>query len=201
MLPWDIIRTIRDFCPLHSRYVFAVTCRYFMNIDWQRFSSVYRLDPCTRDELKDLILREFSSKWSIAYRNGVVWNAHLNQPLKVWSPWSSNWGLLSTSTSITFSNWRFLEFVRHLGAELVLKTPCISYAYGHKRVVRVFVSHSARMPVHLIRKSRQRRLRSVWQHLFKKKKSQKVRALLAFRIGPNDCLRLNVKGLEFVASY
>ena len=200
MLPWEVLCIICDFCPLCARYVFSQTCTYFRDVDWKRFAPVYRLRTCTKAELKDLILREFSTNWTIRNRNGFVWNAHLNRPLRVWSPWSSKWGLVASSTSITFSNWRFLEFVRHLGHTMTLKTPCIGYARGHEKVVRVYVSSSARIKAHLIKKSNKRQQRHVWQHLFKKTQTRKVRALLAFRIDSTDCLRVHVKGLEFVTS-
>ncbi len=198
MLPWDVLILLSEFCPLKCRYVFSQTCKYFSGVDWSRFGIVYDLKPCNRADLRALIQSEYSSSFKVMARGAVLWNCHLNSPLRVWSPWSSKWHEVCPNMLVVFSHWHFVEYIRELGYKLKIKTPCIKRSYSHERVVRVFVPKSARIQSYLCVDSGNRQPRRRWQHLFTRKRTQKVRACLGFRVAANGSLRVDVKCFEFL---
>ena len=202
MLPWEMLDIICKFCPLESRYCWMLTCKAFSKVDWQRFGSTYMLSPCSKSQLKHLMAKAYSADWCLRRHREHVWSDNLNEPLTVWSPWSTVWYMNATSATIFFRKWRFLEFVRCTGRLLNLKMSCIRKRF-HEQGVRVCVWKNQR--VHAMATIADsdpvvRKPRAKWEYVFKRKKTQKVRALLSFRILPDQTVRLKVKRLEFLVS-
>ncbi len=201
MLPWDVLILLAEFCPLKCRYVFSQTCKYFSSVDWSRFGIAYDLEPCNRADLRALILSEYSSRFKVVANGAVLWNCHLNSPLRVWTPWSSKWHEICPKMLIVFSHWHFVEYISDLGYKLKMKTPCIKMSYSHERVVRVFVPKSARIQSYLCVGSGSKSYREPrrrWQYLFTRKRTQKVRACLGFCVSASGSLRVEVKCFEFL---
>lgn len=202
MLPWELLHIICNYCPLDSRYQWMSTCKAFSKVDWQRFGSTYMLSPCSKSQLQHLLAKAYSADWQLRRYQDHIWTDNLNEPLNVWSPWSTVWHMNTTSAAIFFRQWRFLEFVRYTGRMLHLKMPCIRKRLNEQGV-RVYVWKNQRIHTMVtIAQSNPlvRKPRTKWQFLFKRKNTQKVRALLSFRILPDQSVRLKVKQLEFLVS-
>ena len=196
MLPWDVIRLIVSFSGLSERYTFSQCCREFRSIDWGLFGSLYKLDPCSRSCLRDLVEGNYSKDWDVCLTKGMLWNCHMSRPLRVWTPWTTKWHDVSPNVLLIFSKWQFVDYVIDLGCKMEVRTPCIRRNRSSERVVRVFLFQSARVKAYVVTDN-ERQCRRKWHYSLMKKRTRKVRALVGFRVGSDDSLRVDVKCLEF----
>ena len=191
MIPWDVLKYIGHFCPLQSRYQLMMTCKQFSVIDWTRFVNHYQLSD--EHQIKPLITKDYCTEWKIKIKQSLVWSLNLNTPLHIWSPKTNQWYTTSLYVSMYFLNWRFLNFIRHLGNEFTLRTPCIRRR-KHQMAVHARVWFSSHVQTYII-KHGQRKKRQLWRHLLKKK-NLKARCLLEFRV-LQQSVKLTVREIEF----
>ena len=191
MIPWDVLTYIGHFCSLQARYRLMMTCKDFSVIDWSIFLKYYQLSD--EHQLKPLITRDYCTEWKVNIKHSLVWSLNLNRPLHIWSPKTTKWYTNSLYTNVYFFHWRFLNFIRHLGNELTLRTPCIQRR-NHQTAVSARVWFGKYVQTYVIKHGK-RQKRRVWERLFTKK-SQKVRCLLEFRV-LEQSVKLSVRELEF----
>lgn len=191
MIPWEVLKYIGQFCTLVARYRLMMTCKDFSNIDWTIFLKKYKLSD--KAQIKPLITKEYSTDWKINIKRSLVWSLNLNAPLHIWSPNTTSWHTNSLYVSIFFYNWRFLNFIRHIGNNLSLKTPCIQKR-DYQKYVNARIWSGKSVQTYVI-KNGQRKKRRLWQNQFNKK-HRKVRCLLQFRV-LEQSVKLSVHELEF----
>lgn len=191
MIPWDVLKYIGHFCPLHSRYQLMMTCKQFSVIDWTRFVNHYQLTD--EHQIKPLITKDYCTEWKLKIKESLVWSLNLNKPLHIWSPKTNQWYTNPLYVSMYFLNWRFLYFIRHLGNEFTLRTPSIR-RLNWRLAVHARVWFSSHVQTYII-KHGQRKKRQLWRHLLKKK-NLKARCLLEFRV-LQQSVKLTVREIEF----
>jgi len=191
MIPWDVLRYIGHFCSLQARYRLMMTCRDLSIVKWSIFLKHYHLSD--EHQIKPLITKDYCTEWKISIKHSLVWSLNLNKPLRIWSPTTTKWYTNSLYANVYFFHWRFLNFIRHLGNELTLRTPCIQRR-NHQTAVSARVWIGKYVQSYVI-KHGQRKKRQVWERLLTKK-HLKMRCLLEFRV-LEQSVQLSVRELEF----
>lgn len=200
MLPWEVLCIICDFSMLGTRYHWMQTCKHFSSVDWKHFGSTYRLWPCTKTKLMQIVTRQYNADWVLSSRLQHVWSENMSQPLKVWSPWSRVWYPRVNSVAIFLKHSQFVHFVRDIGRALSLRTPCIQVR-NHQKGVIVHLWHSSRLKARVSHSmSNTTKSRMKWASIFKKKTTQMVRVLLSFQILQDRSLWAKPSCLHFLSS-
>lgn len=193
MIPWDVVQYMAHFCSLRARYRLMMTCKGLSLVDWSGFLKRYRLSD--EHQIKPLITKDYCTAWKVNIQRSLVWSLNLEAPLRIWSPKTTIWYTNALYVSVYFLNWRFLNFVRHLGNELALKTPSIQRR-NRQRAVNVRLWRSRTVPSYVIEHG-QRKKRRLWERQFTKK-PQQVRCLLEFQaLRLVSSLQPSVMELEF----
>jgi len=191
MIPWDVLKYIGHFCSLQARYRLMMTSKNLSRIEWSLFVQYYQVSD--EHQIKLLITKDYCTEWKINIKHSLVWSLNLNTPLYIWSPTTTTWYTNSLYASFYFCHWRFLNFIRHVGNELILRTPCIQRR-NHQTGVSARVWFGKYVPSYVVKHGK-RQKRRVWKRLLTKK-NLKVRCLLEFRV-LEQSVTLSVRELEF----
>lgn len=190
MIPYDVLKYIGYFCSLQARYRLMMTCKDFSIIDWSYFLKYYQL--ADEHQIKLLITKDYCTEWKIKIKHSLLWSLNLKTPLYIWSPKTNKWHSNSLYVSFFFFNWRFLNFIRHIGNKFTLKTPCVQRR-NHQVAISARVWFGKYVQSYIVKSTRQKR--RVWTRFLTKKNLQ-VRCLMEFRV-LEQSVKLSVRELEF----
>lgn len=202
LLPFDVVQLVSTFACLRQRYRWSMTCRalQFTVVDWSRYTHKYEVSsPKT---LRRLVQRDYDAAWKIVPREHCLWSLQLNEPLHVWSPWTTA-ALCHHAASCTrmyFRECRFVHTIRQWARtfDAIGRTRYLWSFKGHDCVVATLWSNGRKCvpSVYMTRAGKILRKTNYIFSAFRMRSSHRVRALLAVRL-QQGTLRLYVKELEF----
>lgn len=200
-LPFEVLDLIFLCCPLPVRYRCSIVHRRFKfsQYDWQRFSKIYNLCSENRESLRSLLKREWAEQVSVSRRMNVLWSNHLRAPLMVWSPWTLQKCCRRTQQKLVlhFRQMNFINFVRKWSNIHRVRPACIQRLCLHQSVqTTIWLKYTKRMEMAIF-KGKHKKIRFCLENTLKKLFCR-ARALLEFRISPDERLFLKVHKLEFL---
>jgi hypothetical protein len=194
MIPIECIRIIVSYCRLKQRYSWSVVHREFefQTSDWVRFARYYQTPTQTRDQVKDICQRHFRAQTRFELRRCHLWSLHMNEPLRVWTPWTTRTlcTVVEHGFKLVFRYFRFVDFIRELSVRFGLKMRCLNSMTSDG--VPVFVNKRPIPMVYI--KNTHRRKKIHFASAFKR--FQEVRVLIALHVHQQN-LYLRPRRLEF----
>lgn len=196
VLNFDVLACISQYSHLRDRYAWSVCHRHFRITTGEWQCIIRRLRVSSVAELRRVCLRQCCS-W-ITPRRDCLWSEQLQEPLRIWSPWTvaKLCSLSSSNAYFRFREHRFVRYVQDILQKFSLTSSAVLRFKGDVCVyATVWSVKTAKIPM-LVRGRSKIRRRRCFVPTFQGARWDKLRCLLEFRIRDHQ-LKLTVQHLEF----
>jgi len=203
-IPLDILKEMLVFFSVKDRYRWSQVSKDFKikNKEWIFLGlHCFKLENATRERIKSICQRDFDKTLSIKTYQNRLWSNHLNEPLRLFTPWCtlSQCRDFTKHINIYVRDHEFVQTVHQWADNMNIQGPNTSI-YSFKRCIVIPIWKNKQKRLVSIYKNASGNILKKNRHIlmaFRAKGRSIFRALVEFKIWNNQ-MQLYVRHLEYL---